>query len=466
MLSPDEVREIVADLHRRHLDEMPEWDRIHGYVRGRLGVPALPEGANDELRGIAKDSVQNVLDLVRDAFVQALSVVGFRSPNADEDAAVWLEWQKERLDARQDEPLSAAVTYGAGYAFVGDRVSFRTPRQCIAVYADPRLDPWPKYALETWVDDSGKRPVRRGVLVDDEARYPVTLGKSWRRGRPDEDVERVGRFTAGKVEVDEDDFETHEFGVCPVVRFANPGNPEMIATGEIAHLIPQQRAINAVNFDRLTVSRYGAFPQKYAIGWAPSESELIKASVARLMAFHDDDVKVGAYPAATITPYNEILREMKGHVALTAQIPAFVTTGDMDNFAAAAAAMLDAPYQRKLSRKRAAFGESWEQVLWLMGQRAEIEIPDEAEVVWDDSESRSFAEVVDGIVKLASAGAPIETLLEDIPGWSQQRRDAAVKAIRRSAGRAVAAALGNTPDGPGNDDGSRDQPAPAALGAR
>ena len=202
--------------------------------------------------------------------------------------------------------------------------------------------------------------------------------------------------------------------------------------------IEQQQAINVVNFDRLVVARFGAFPQRYAIGWAPASSaDLARVSMARLMGFEDNEVKVGAFPAASVEPYNAILTEMLRHVAMTAQIPPLALTGDIENIAAEASAMIEAPYQRKLAAKRESFGESWEQMLRLMAQREGIEVADDAEVIWRDSESRSFGAVVDGITKLSASGVPIEVLVDDIPGWTQQQADGARAAIRRERGKGI-----------------------------
>ena len=54
----------------------------------------------------------------------------------------------------------------------------------------------------------------------------------------------------------------------------------------------------------------------------------------------------------------------------------------------------------------------------------------EAEVVWRDTEPRSFAAVVDGVCKLAAAGVPIESLLPMIPGMTQQTQLGISEAMR------------------------------------
>lgn len=247
------------------------------------------------------------------------------------------------------------------------------------------------------------------------------------------------------VTIDESrEVEEHGFDHPPVVRFINNRDAEDLVEGEIEPLIGDQKAINAVNFDRLTVSRYGAFPQKYVIGWAPATSEeLVKASVQRLMAFEDSaqDVRVGDFAPASVEGYNTILAEQMVHVALKAKVPPFGLTGSFANLAVDALALIAKPYQDKLRAKKASLGESMEQTLRAFARLHDVTIPDDAEVIWDDTEARSFAQIVDGITKLAAAGAPIEALVEDVPNWSQQRVAAIQAAIRKAAGRETLAAL-------------------------
>ena len=443
MLTPDEATDVVRDLWDLRQAEIAQHDRAHDYVRGLRGVPEVPDGAGDELQDIAKMSVKNIMAIVVDAFAQNLGVKGFRSPESDEDDPAWAWWQAQGLDARQHDAHRPALTYGTAYASLSPSadVRLRTPRQMLAVYGDPLVDRWPIYALDTWVDYTGGKPVRRGVLLDGEAEYPLTLS-----GAP------VSRYqsaeapsTTQRLAVKEFDAEPieHNAGVCPVVRFVNKRDAEDVVVGEVLPLVRQQRALNAVNFDRLVVSRFGAFPQRYVIGWmASSGDELARVSMQRLLSFEDSaqDVKVGAFPAASVDGYNSIIEEMLTHVAMEAQIP-LSAFGKMANLAAEALAMAEAPHQRKLIEKRESFGESWEQLLRLSAQMRGETVSDDAEVEWRDSETRSFAQVVDGIVKLAQVGVPIEELLSEIPGWSKQRVDSAKAALRRQSGRQVLDAL-------------------------
>lgn len=443
MLTPDEVVSTVRDLWARHQNELPAHDRVYRYVRGRAGVPEVPSGAGDELEDIAKGAVLNVLAPIVEAFAAPLSVDGFRSAGDAENAAVWALWQRDRMDARQAELYRPAITYGSSYAIgLRDETRIRTPRQCIAVYADPSIDLWPIYVLEHWIDHSGSKPARKGRLYDAEAVYPVDLGNAGIRFKRI-DGEEVGRQSV-RIGYDEDDAVLHgaTYGgvsVCPAVRYVNDRDAEDVVLGEVWPLLSAQRTINTVNFDRLVVSRFGAFLQKYTIGWsAASSAELAKVGAQRLMSFDDVDVKVGSFAASPLDPYNQLIKDLKVDVAKRAQAPVGAVMDKAENVGADTIAALDAPYQYKLNAKRRSFGESHEQLFRLKGELNGIEVADDAEVVWDTTEARSYAQVVDGISKLAAADPNLlPELIQDVPGWNQQRLTSARAALRRGAGRSV-----------------------------
>ena len=181
----------------------------------------------------------------------------------------------------------------------------------------------------------------------------------------------------------------------------------------------------------------------------------------RVWGFEDTDVKAGAFPSASVEPYNSILEEMLGHVALEAQIPVAVITGSVSNLSAEALAMAEAPHQRKLSSMRETFGESWEQVLSVAARMSGLPPADPAaEVVWKDTQARSFAAVVDGLVKLAQAGVPMSVLLEQVPGFTQQQVDAARSEMDRTASQAMVTALSAL----ATNRGTPTAPVPAQIG--
>src|SRR5690606_32591805 len=298
--------------------EMARHDRIYRYARGEGGHPEVPAEATDEIKHLARRSVENVLSVVEQAFVPNLSVVGFRSPTSADNDQVWDRWQEHRMDARQHEITRPAARYGASYTVVAPRhaggdpvVRPRSPRQLYAVYEDPQLDQWPVYALETWIE--GVTQTRRGLLYDDTHAYPLDLGKvPLTAGDAEERSSAPGTATTTIVP-DGDPFphrgtDENDDPVSPVVRFVSRRDTEDRIVGEVEPLIGLQRTLNEVNFDRLLVSRFGAFPQRAVIGWTATASEVLKASMSRIWTFDADpgDIDLKSLPAAQASPYTHV----------------------------------------------------------------------------------------------------------------------------------------------------------------
>ncbi|MFC4124928.1 phage portal protein [Nocardia rhizosphaerae] len=446
-MDEDDLRSLIADMWQLHMQERAWLDRIYDYTKGLRGIPAVPEDAGDEVKDIAKLSVLNVLAGVRDTWTRNLSVVGFRRSTARENDPAWTSWQRNRMDARQKEVHKPAVTYGASYVRVlrpeGGRPIWapRSPRQLLAVYADPSLDAWPEYALETWIDKTGAKKRRVGHLIDDEWVYPFDLG----------DIPQEEKDPNRSQPISPHDFsEPYRHGakydgepVCPVVRFVNDRDADDQIVGEVAPLILDQQAINNVNFDRLIVSRFGAQPQKVISGWSGTGGTALASSAKRVWAFEDPDVKAYTLDAASVTGYTELLDSMKASMYERAGLsPA--KNGKMVNLAAESIAMASKDENEKIIDKRESFGESWEQLFRLdaeMDGDSETAVDEAAEVVWRDTEPRSFSQVVDGIVKLAQVDVPIEALLPMVPGMTQQQIRAIQEAMQRQRAAELTAML-------------------------
>lgn len=415
--------------------------RFLDYADGRAGIPDVREGASEEIKELAKQSVRNVCGVVVDTFDRGLSVVGFRSPTESDDLPAWDWWQKNRLDARQHEVHRAALTYGWSWVSVlpdderagGEPVPATwTPLNVHAEWDDPRRDLFPLRATLVrrvrhqlfgdgwsvmWIDDTSVqegfvKKAKRAPKINDM----LVVGEPWEHGAT----------YNGKP-------------VCPLVWFPNERTAEdRDPRGEVEPLIQPQRAINSVNFDRLAVSRFSAFKQKVVIGWTASEDEVARASATSVWTFEDDpkDVDVKQLDASPLSPYDALLREMTENVALIAGIPLHQLTGSLQNVSQETAALAEAAHQRKLHLKRESFGEAWEQVIHLAAEMSGQEVPDaSAEMLWLETEARSFAGVVDGIYKLATVpadaqGVPVEELLDLIPGMTQQKLTSIKTALR------------------------------------
>lgn len=436
-MSTPQASAVISRLWALHLAERYTLDRIGGFAHGQIGAPAVPEGSGQEVKDLAALSVKNVLGLVVDSFAQNLSVTGYRTAAAQDNDPAWSAWQRNRMDARQSLVHVPALTYGAAYVTVtatehGPVWAPRSPKQILTAYVDPVSDEWPEFAVEMWVSQRSGKLHRIGRLYDSAYVYDLDLGTV-------ESTDPIATSATHPVTATIIGATPHNatYGgvpVCPVVRFVNARDADGAIVGEVAPLIRDQQAINAVNFDRLIVSRFGAFPQKVISGWSGSKNEVLAASAMRVWAFEDPDVKAQTLAAGSTSDYNAVLDEMIQHVAMRAQISPAQVTGKMMNVSAEALAAAEANQQRKLQAKRDAFGESWEQVFRLTAEMDGDEstaADSGAEVMWRDTEARAFGAVVDGLTKLVSVGVPVDQVLTMIPGLTQQQVKGIKDAMRR-----------------------------------
>jgi hypothetical protein len=424
-----------------HQVELARFDIIDDYVQGKLGRPPLPESVTDEeVRGIWRICVHNVLEVVVDSYAHNLSVVGYRDAAAQQDASGWDNWQRNKMDARQAEIYLSALKYGVAYVAVtpglkGPVFRPRSPRQVIALYEDPQVDDWPQFALETWIDTSDGKPRRKGNFFDDTYMWPLELGPVINPPRDeDQNVQRaVITISINSI----GDPVPHNAGVCPMVRYINRRDSEHLVGGEVERLIIDQRAINEVNFDRLIVARFGAFPQKVITGWSGSKDEVLATSAKRTWTFEDDTVKAFSLPAASVDPYNALIEALIDHVARRSGVNMPHGKNRIANVSADALAAVEANQQRKLAAMRESYGEAHEQLLAISATMSGGTPADEgAEVAWRDTEARSFGVMADGILKIAQSikdGAPIGALLPLVPGLTQQMIVSLQQEIKKSS---------------------------------
>lgn len=419
-LSDARIKEQVKLLLEYRDGERRELDAIRRYWRGRQKLPAaIPTGTPNEVKVMAQSSRVNVMPIVVNSLVQSMFVDGFRAKDEKDDLDVWDAWQANRMDARQTGIHRAAFAYGASYAIVlpGDTfpaVTGASPRSLTAVYGEH--PDWPMWALQ----NLGKGLWR---LFDDENAYYV-------RVKGDSSV-----LTDGAVEIVET--RKHRMGVVPVVRFLDEddldaeeeveverGAPDLPVRGQIAPLMPLQDQIDLTTFSLQIAQHYGAFRQRWIIGWvAESEEDRLKASAAKVWTFDEDpkDMTLGEFEQSDVTGFIKSREASLRHAATLSQTPVHELIGELVNLSAEALAAAEAGRDRKVNERQTLFGESHEQVLQLVGQLMDKEIPTDAQVVWRDTSARAFAATIDGLGKIAKLlNVPPQELWERIPGVTKQ----------------------------------------------
>lgn len=407
---------------------------VRRYLKGQHDIPYMPADATDEFRAIARQSVTNWLPLISGTFAESLYVDGYRSGRSADNVQGWDTWQANRLDARQAIPMRGAIDYGTAYAIVeGSQIRTPRARKAHAWYEDDDAE-WPLAGLA----EVGQRIASDGAILaryqfyyaNKRFTYERVTGKSV--GIPG-DPGSLRDVQIGALElVDVQEMPTKH---VPWVRFRDRLDDE--AEGVVRPLIQQQNRINASVFYLMMALHYASFRQRWGTGLAiPRDQnefmpdgvtpnprfgkpiEPFKAAVNRLWVSESKDSKFGDFQQTDVMGHLAAIDNALKTMISVGQASPLVMVGDLANLAVEAIAILNDSKNKKVESLRNSFGESWEMVLRLAG------VGDaSASVRWRDTEPRSFAQVVDGLVKLNQMGAPAEGLYEMVPGITDQQLD-------------------------------------------
>jgi hypothetical protein len=407
-LATAEALDLARELHQIRESECTRLDLIHEYLRDdpnerRLG--GLPVGAPPDVVRLARIARVNVLKYTVTARVQNMYVDGFQTPMSPDNIAAWDVWQRNRLDARSIGVHRAAVSFGAGYVTVipGDPVPVMrgaSPRKLTAAYGDD--DDWPRATLE-------QRRNKRWRMLDETSVYEL----------------RGNDHGAGFELISTSDHGATADGepVCPVIRFTDTVDLDDPVRGIVEPNLSLQDQINITTFGLMVAQHYGAFRQRYILGWlAETETAALKMGAARLMTFEDSssDISVGEFAQTDLRGYIESREATIRHLATVSQTPVHELLGQFINLSAEALEAARAGHQAAIDENKTVLGESWEQALNLAGEMNGVPADPAASVLWRDTRVRSLGDAAEALGLLAEKlGIPVRELWKRIPGVPQ-----------------------------------------------
>lgn len=423
-----------AILTEARVAESGRLERIHRALKSQTypntfrPTVEIPADAPPLMRELARKAETNYLPLLVKTFAQVMKADGYYSESDEDGSDPWVWWQRNRMDSRQTGLIRSALQYGVGYTTVlpgtygrglpGPAISLYTPREMTALYQDPESDEWPMLALSV----SGNR-VR---LYDDEMVYEFGIEPKPLTGFTNPSASLL--FSGGLLTYI--DAKAHNLGVCPVIR----ARDRNLLAGEeqygiVEPLMTIQERINEHTFQMLVNDYFQAFKQRYVLGWIPkNQQEELKAGAARIWYLDEDpaDVKIGELASGDSSSVREDRAVAVRDFSAIGQIPAQALGIDgISNISDATLAGLEAAKNREAGEITTSIGEALEQTLRLCAYIDGNEVAADdynSEIRWRDFEARSYAQTVDGLVKLAQGlGLPAEIVLEDVPGMTEQK---------------------------------------------
>jgi len=427
-MKPSVAVDLVAELLPAWNTNRSSLDRVDKWFRGENEKPWMPTQSTQEYKDLQARAVNRFLKMVVTSFTEVLYVDGYRRKADPENAAAWQVWQANSLDARQLAVHEGAMAHALSYVSIVPGVDFRgepmpkirghSSRTMMAWYQDESEDEWPMYALSGRSGKVAGRPVWHLKLYDAEAIYRLSVEASAPTATPPKFI----------------DYQSHDAGACPVVRFANTLDLDGRAEGEVEPNIPLAARIDQDIFDRLVVQRFGAFKVRWATGMEEPETDdekraaKLRVMIGEVLVNESPDAKFGVLEETQIDGYVKAYETDTREMATITKVPPHQLLGQMANLSAEALAAAESSFSRKVEARKMMFGEAWEQVLrmasWLTGDTDGATAFD-AEVRWRDMESRSLAQTADALGKLAQMlGVPPQALWERIPGVTQQDLEA------------------------------------------
>jgi hypothetical protein len=388
----------------------PSIDLCEAYYEGQHNLAFATSKFRESFGRLFREFSDNWCELVVDSSVERIAVQGFRFTKEDlsGDDDAWRIWQANGLDSESVIAHTTAVKTGMAYLLVGPgedepEVTVEHPCEVIVAMAPGRRVR--QAALKRWVDDLGVLNayvyLPGGVFIF-RGDKPVGEGD----GSP------VWEYVA-KVR--------NRLGVVPVVPLPNDPDGRGFGTSDIAQVSPTQDAVNKLIADAMISSEFASFPQRFLTGVEIPDDAQGREMVAKLASgamrvwnVDSPDAKFGQLEASDMKGFVSMIELIVQHIAARTRTPPHYLLGQSGNFPSGdSLKATETGLVAKVRKKHLFFGEAWEEAIRLAFQlkgdsRRGSDM--RAETLWKDPESRSFGELVDGLVKLATLGVPQEFL--------------------------------------------------------
>lgn len=426
--------------------------RREDYLHGEQDKPWAPQGIGDEHESLRAQSMANWMPLPVFAPIQRMRCEGVRTGQGEAvDKAMWKNaWAANRMEARQTIIYESMMTHGRGIASVWvnakqkERPIIR-PQSVRNVYLHP--DPEDPFRTEYAVKLVEREKAPNAFIVPNGSRGADYIAFVY----DDESWFKLRREGDGWEPASEKGEGQHPIGATPFVTFDYRPNANAEIFSPVDPLIPQQNAINTIRFNMLLAMQFSAFRQRVVTGFDPvmrDESgqivyqqnldgsyvldskgrkvpllnEFGRAAVDRMLVFNGDQTKVFDMPESNLANYVTMLTEFLTQFFATSQVPPQYLLSRMANLSGDAISGAESTLTSLQGELKRYANEGMVELLTLAARAAGQDAPDpDMEMLYADTEVKSFGQIVDGIQKLIASGFPREAAWEMIPGANQPK---------------------------------------------
>lgn len=398
---------------RQLMAEQPWLQEDLDYVSGNHPLPEPDQRYAKALKSIREQARTNIYGMLTMAPIERMNFLGIRvgtEGKADEDAK--FIWAASNFDYQFQYVKKHAATHGRGYILVSPPtedqkwpiLTYQDPRMCITVQ-DP-LNPTKSIAgLQLWVDPV-KGETFAVVYLDDTIHFyrgssvdPIALIERGRDGLSPADAAESGAFVTGPVL-------KNPLGECPLVMI--PWQPD--GKSQCGDLKDMQDRINTTTLLRLVITKNQAFRQRWLAGAAPKKGSKNKKgpgfdpAADVLWVTDNPEAKFGDFAQADIRQVLEANEQDIQTMASIAKTPPHYLMGTVSNVSGETITAAESAFISMVKARLACVGWGVARALKLafkyLGDTEKAEEVD-CEVIWDNPEVRTLAEISDAMVKQA-----------------------------------------------------------------
>jgi hypothetical protein len=413
-------------LGRKIVYQQERYDKLEKYMIGDHPLPSGDQRYVKSLRELQRKARTNYFGLVTMAPVERMQVLGFRfgsTEGSDSDAAKI--WQGSDMDYQSNLLHLTASVFGDGYVMVSSP-NPETPDLPVITVEDPRycaveLDPASPHriiaACKMW-EDSVAGQVLAVVYLPDSIHYYI--------GPLAEDIRLLDKPSlTNHLFVNSTSFTRsystpNPIGEVPIVRFAWRMTFQSDSLGEAEDVIDIQDRINAEILNRLIISRSQAYKQRMIAGVKLPDDKgrgrrpPFDPGADMLWMIQDANAKIYEFKEADITQLLKAIRDDVGDMAAITKTPPHYLLGEVVNVSGDALKAAETGLVSKTKQRMKSIGWGWKTVMrlcfrYLNDSRAKDVI---TQVIWDDPEVKSRAELADALVKETSAGVPLALAMQ------------------------------------------------------
>lgn len=383
---------------------------------------------------IRKKSRVNWAEMIVEALIERMQVVGFRTGDGPTDDLAWKIWQRNDLDTASVMLHRTKGIFGEAYTIVGEmddrlkvpRVTCEDPRQMIGA-ADPVDRRTLLAALKLFHDDI------EGV----DRAYVYTPGQVHRATRVRKSGSKVMSYTYSVGEWKWDEPEDLSTDRMPVVWFPNRQDLAGRTMGEFEHLLDDMDRINLLVLQRVAIAILQAFRQRAVKGDLPEKDEygnvidynvLLASDPAALWKL-PAGVEMWESAGVDLTPILESVKADVRELAGRGRTPLYYLYPNEGGSAEGANTQREALFFRATSRCTESSGP-WEttmalslEVLATVGEEGDDSASGNngaLETLWMPPDRVTATERYAAATQAKSAGVPWRTVMSEVLQYSPQ----------------------------------------------